>query len=114
MCVAAQAARLAIAGAAAAPRHRVAKPSLLFPQSHSAARARSSKGRSSRNQASTNASARLSIRRLGEVIYQAVVVERGGRNAKALGASGDGRIVYGLNIDAVLGQQQIARRFALL
>ena len=53
-------------------------------------------------------------KRIDELMDQAVVVPRRRRNAQPLGSPRHGRIVDRLNVNAVLGKQQIARRFAAL
>src|SRR2546421_12706983 len=50
--------------------------------------------------------------RLGEGTDHAVVMARGRSDAQPLGPLGDGRIVDRLDIDAVFGQQKIARSLA--
>ena len=51
---------------------------------------------------------------LGQRVDQPVVVIRRRRDAQPLGALRHGRIVDRLDVDAVLGEQQVARRLALL
>jgi hypothetical protein len=52
--------------------------------------------------------------RLGERVDHRVIMVGRRRDAQPLGATWDGRIVDRLDIDAVLGEQEIARFLALL
>ena len=63
-------------------------------------------GKPRRSHTSTSASARA--------IDQRIVVVRRRRDAQPFHAARHGRIIDRLDVDAVLGEQQVARRFALL
>ena len=78
----------------------------LIERAYSAASACLRVGRSSRSHTSTSASA--------SAIDQRVVVIGRRRDAQAFLAARHGRIVDRLDVDAVLGEQQVARRLALL